>query len=83
MLQESRIDGFLGYETNWDYVLQKQGWSDRFRKLPLFESSHEFIVSLKSNPKGQGFLEDFDKGKQKLLADKRIAQLHNKWRILE
>ena len=52
MLGQKRLDGVLGYERTWDYVLKKENWENKFRKLPVFDSSAEYLVALKSNPKG-------------------------------
>lgn len=79
MLSQGRIDGFLGYEMNWDYVINKHGWQSKYKKLAPFATSDEFMVALKSNPKGKSLLQDFDEGKRKLIQSGRFEQLKKKW----
>ncbi len=50
MLAQKRLNGFLGYEFNWDYVLKQENWETKYRKLPAFDSSAEYLVALKSRP---------------------------------
>lgn len=79
MLKAKRIDGFLGYETNWDYMLNQYKWSALFKKLPAFDSSNEFLVALKTNPNAKTLLHVFDTGKQRLIESGRLEQMHEKW----
>jgi len=79
MLDAKRFDGFLGYEYNWDFVLKKLSWKNKFRKLPVFDSSIEYLVALKTNPKGKKFLKDFDIGKEKLRKNGKLKKIKNKW----
>ncbi len=79
MLKAKRIDGFLGYETNWDYSLKQQKWLHRFKKLPAFGSTNEFLVALKTNPNAKVLLADFDAGKRHLIKSGRLVQISEKW----
>lgn len=79
MLYAGRLDGFLGYEYNWDYVLNQENWGDTFRKLPSFDSSAEYLVALKTNPRGIEYLEAFDKGKRRLAESGELEKIKNKW----
>ena len=79
MLSQRRIDGFAGYEFNWDYVLRQEGWRDRYVKMPSFDSSAEFLVALKSNPKGLQYLKAFDEGKRQLIKSGRYERIREKW----
>ncbi|PKG39193.1 substrate-binding periplasmic protein [Psychromonas sp. Urea-02u-13] len=79
MLAKGRLDGFVGYEFNWDHLLNKQGWTHNFRKLPHFDYSNEYVVALKSNKRGQQLLDDFDAGKQKLIETGRLQAIKSKW----
>lgn len=83
MLEKGRLDGFLGYEFNWDYILKEHGWSSKFRKLPEFDYSNEYVVALKSNKQGQKLLNDFDLGKQKLAESGRLQAIQLKWSLQE
>ena len=79
MLSQGRIDGFAGYEFNWDYVLRQEGWRDRYVKMPSFGSSAEYLVTLKSNPKGIKYLKAFDEGKRQLIRNGRYERIREKW----
>lgn len=79
MLESNRVDGFLGYEYNWDYILKQEGWKDKFRKLPDFDSSSEYLVALKTNPRGKELLEAFDTGKKRLAVNGKLNEIETKW----
>lgn len=83
MLEKGRIDGFVGYEFHWDYHLKEQGWVDRYRKLPRFDSSNEYVLALKTNNNGQQLLDDFDLGKKKLIQNGRLQALKLKWALIQ
>tara|TARA_Y100000588_G_scaffold241080_1_gene254933 strand:+ start:1659 stop:2417 length:759 start_codon:yes stop_codon:yes gene_type:complete len=67
MLSQKRLDGVVGYEGPWDYVLGQEGWQERYRKLPAFDASLEYPVALKSNGRGRMLLDAFDRGKRHLV----------------
>ena len=79
MLDLKRLDGFLGYEYNWDYVLRKEKWRTKYRKLPAFDSSAEYLVALKNNPNGEQFLKAFDTGKKRLITNGKLEDIKSKW----
>jgi len=79
MLSADRIDGFLGYEYNWDYHLKKEKLANQYKKLPAFDSSAEYLVALKTNPKGKLFLNAFDSGKKHLMQNGELKKLKIKW----
>ncbi|MCP3941490.1 MAG: amino acid ABC transporter substrate-binding protein [Desulfobacteraceae bacterium] len=79
MLSNERIDGFFGYEYIWDYFLKQKNWKNRYRKLPVFDSSAEYLVTLKSNPKGKKILKDFDNGKKRLIRSGKLKKIKNRW----
>ncbi|SFC88042.1 substrate-binding periplasmic protein [Pseudoalteromonas denitrificans] len=79
MLDKQRIAGFLGYERNWDYILKHHGWASKYKKLPPFGGSKEYLATLKTNPRAKEFLTAFDVGKQKLIENGRLAKIHEKW----
>jgi len=81
MLAKDRLDGFVGYELNWDYQLNEKGWSHKFHKLAHFDYSREYVVALKDNKKGQTLLDDFDTGKQKLIETGRLQEIKLKWSL--
>ncbi|MCG8638371.1 MAG: transporter substrate-binding domain-containing protein [Desulfobacterales bacterium] len=79
MLSAGRIDGFLGYEYNWDYYLSREGTGHKFRKMPVFDTSHEYLVALKKNPNGKELLNVFDTGKKRLVRNGRLDAMRIRW----
>jgi len=79
MLSAERLDGFLGYEYSWDYVLKQKNWKGRFKKLDLQSSSLEYLVALKSNPRGREFLNAFDTGKKRVAAGGKLEKIKIRW----
>lgn len=79
MLEANYLDGFLGYETNWDYTLKQENLQGQFKKMPAFDSSNEYLAALKTNPNAKALLADFDLGKRRLMKQGRLKQIHEKW----
>ncbi|SHO53617.1 substrate-binding periplasmic protein [Desulfopila aestuarii] len=79
MLYIKRLDGLLGYETNWDYILKQIGWEDKFKKLPIFDSTPEYLVALKNNPNAIEILKAYDIGKKQLIKNGQFNKLEEKW----
>jgi len=79
MLEANRIDGFIGYEYNWDYVLKQENIKHKYKKLPSFGSTSEYLVTLKSNPNGKQILKTFDEGKKILINNGQLEKLKIKW----
>ncbi len=79
MLSGKRVDGFLGYEYNWDYLLKREGLVAQYKKLPPFDSSEEYLVAIKTNPRGNEFLDVFDTGKKRLAASGKLEEIKRKW----
>ena len=79
MLEANYLDGFLGYETNWDYTLKQENLHGQFKKMPAFDSSNEYLAALKTNPNAKALLADFDLGKRRLMKQGRLQQIHEKW----
>ena len=79
MLNLKRLDGFLGYEYNWDYILKQENWKTKYRKLPAFDSAAEYLVALKNNPNGKKILKAFDAGKKRLIKNGKLEEIKNKW----
>ena len=48
MMDNKRLDGLAGYEVIFDYALKTEGIKKLFKKLPVFDSTAEYIVGLKS-----------------------------------
>ncbi len=81
MLDLKRIDGFAGYEFNWDFMLKQAGWEKKYSKLPQFYSSDEYLIALKGNPQAVQILKDFDAGKQRLIKTGLLQKLQKKWGV--
>lgn len=79
MLNAKRLDGFIGYEYNWDYVSKQNNLKHKYRKVPLFSASSEYLIALKKNPDSKAFLNAFDTGKKKLIRTGKLEQIKNKW----
>lgn len=80
MLQRGRLDGFAGYEMNWDYVLKGMGLQGEFDKLPEFGASREYVVGLKVNPDTERLLRDFDAGLQAIKENGEYQRIVERWR---
>lgn len=78
-LKAKRVDGFAGYEFNWDYIIKNRNIKGPFKKLPPFGSSSEYLVGLISNPKIAKLLNAFDKGKQALNKKGALDKIEDKW----
>ncbi|MBI9090938.1 MAG: transporter substrate-binding domain-containing protein [Desulfobacterium sp.] len=79
MLDANRLDGFMGYEYNWDYVLKQNNLNQKYRKLPFLTGSLEYIVVLKSNPNSRAILNAYDTGKKELIRTGELKHIRNKW----
>lgn len=83
MLNAKRFDGFVGYEYNWDYILKQEFSNTQYRKLPVFDSTAEYLVALKTNPNGEKILNAYDTGNKRIVKNGKIENIRNKWFGLE
>lgn len=60
-------------------MLKKIGREEQYRKLPVFDSTFEYLVALKSNPRSIEILKAFDRGKQILLQNGKMQVIEKKW----
>lgn len=79
MMIAKRLDGFVGYEYNWDYYLKEAHLSAQFKKFPAFGSSAEYVVALKRNPRGTELINAFDAGKKRLIQNGKLDEIKRKW----
>jgi polar amino acid transport system substrate-binding protein len=79
MLEKGYIDGFMGYEESWDYVLKQKGLVQKFRKTPILDSTLEYVVSLKGIRENSKLLDVYDEGKRKLIKNGRLKEIKSKW----
>jgi polar amino acid transport system substrate-binding protein len=80
MLDKKRIDGYVGYEIPYDYALKQANMVSKFKKLPSFGDSKEYLVGLKSNSKAKELLNVFDTGKRKIVQNGIFDKIEQKWR---
>ncbi|WP_094707124.1 ABC transporter substrate-binding protein [Hahella sp. CCB-MM4] len=79
MLDKGYIDGLAGYELSFDYALKQASWKNRYKKLPIFDSTDEFAVVSIQLPNGEQLLNDFDRGKQYINEMGIFHQINSKW----
>jgi len=78
MLHRNRLDGFAGYEINFDYTLEKNNMKSLFKKHPAFDKCEEFLVGPK-NTRILQILKDFDEGKKKIIMNGTFDEIIEKW----
>ena len=81
MLDMGRLDGFAGYEINFDYALKKENWKTSYRKLPSFDVSIEYVAGERTNRNLPAILDDFDQGKQIILTNGVFDAISEKWGV--
>jgi len=81
MLQAKRVEGFAGYDINWDYFLNnsKNFQTSSFKKLPPFGKSEEYVATLKSNPRSEKILTTFDEGFDTICKNGVFETIKAKW----
>jgi polar amino acid transport system substrate-binding protein len=79
MLEKGHLDGFIGYQSAWDYFLKQKGWENKFQKTPVIDSTIEYVVTLNGAINNDSLLDVFDQGKRKLIASGRLIELQRKW----
>ena len=79
MLDAGRVDGIVSYEFITDYALKNAGWKNTYKKLPVFDSTAEYLVALRSNPRAQQLLDDFDEGKKQLIEQGGLKRIQDHW----
>ena len=79
ILARGRVDGMVGYEISFDHIIKTSGLEGKFKKLPPFDFSDEFLIALKSNQKAQKKLKDFDKGWEIISKNGMLENINKKW----
>ncbi|MDX1757082.1 MAG: transporter substrate-binding domain-containing protein [Marinobacter sp.] len=79
MLRLGRLDGFAGYEINWDYILKQMGLQGQFEKLPVFGSSKEYVVGLTRSPGTPHLLAEFEAGMAAIKENGTYQRLVERW----
>lgn len=83
MLDHGHLDGLVGYEINFDYALQQANKTQRYKKLPVFDSTDEFAVAAKHHPKAKKLLAEFDEGKRRIIEKGIFNRIASKWQGTE
>ncbi|WP_284383677.1 substrate-binding periplasmic protein [Litoribrevibacter albus] len=83
MLDHGHVDGLAGYKLNFDYALKQANKKQRFKQLPVFDSTDEYAVTAKNHPHGKQLLTDFDEGKRRIIENGTFLRITNKWQGTE
>ncbi len=80
MLDRGRVYGVAGYDIVFDYVLKKEGLTDRYRKLPPFDRNNEYLAGAKTGSRAKRVLEAFDSGKRRIVENGVYQAIEDRWR---
>lgn len=80
MLDRKRVSGVVGYEISYDAFLKKEGMAGRYRKLPYFDTNFEYLIGGRAHPAASAILDDFDKGKRKIIKNGTFEKITQKWK---
>ncbi len=80
MLDRGRVFGVAGYDIVFDYVLKKEGITNRYQKLPSFDRNDEYLAGARSSPESRRILDDFDMGKDRIIKKGIYEAIEAKWR---
>lgn len=83
LLDKNRVSAFAGYQAVWDHFLQKKQLTERYKRLPPFETSREYLSILKTHPSAWQIIKDFDSGYTRLLRSGKIASIRQKWNVAD
>ncbi len=78
-LAAGRLDGVVGYEIAYDYEIKKEGISHKFKKLPPFDHTDEFIIGPQKYPRVTQLLNAFDQGHQKMVQTGLFDKIEKRW----
>ena len=78
-LDKGLLDGVVGYEITYDYILRKHTFLNKFIKLPPFDHMDEFVIGSKKYPQVKKLLEEFDKGKKIIIQNGAFDKINEKW----
>ncbi|MFC1886175.1 substrate-binding periplasmic protein [Thermodesulfobacteriota bacterium] len=79
MLDEKRIDGYATNDIVFDYYLKQHGITDKYKKLPPFDSVTEYLAGMKTNPHVKNLLDVFDTGKREIKRNGTMDKINTKW----
>lgn len=81
MLDMGRMAGFAGYEINFDYTLKNENWKTKYKKLPSFDASIEYVAGVKTNPRVPEILNAFDLGKKEITRNRILEKIAENWGV--
>ena len=73
------LDALVGYELSHDYQLRQWGWSERFRKLPPFNTSRSYLMGRNDKTETLRLLQAFDAGNRQLREEGALNALEERW----
>ncbi len=79
MVRKGWVFGMAGYDVPFDYVLRQEGLADRFKKLPSWGSTAEFVLGAKAEKHIPKLLHAFDLGKRKIERNGTLEAIKAKW----
>ncbi|MBU2706849.1 transporter substrate-binding domain-containing protein [Zooshikella marina] len=79
VLLVNRVDGFAGYEKNWDYIIAKENIKGDFKKSPYFGYATEFVVGKKESSSVKQLLNIFDQGKRHIDKIGLTEKIRQQW----
>lgn len=78
MLENRRVDALVAYELSFQYFLKENGWSEKFRSLPPFDTSRSFLMG-RQLPATQLLLDQFDRGMDIIRKNGTLQEILRKW----
>jgi len=79
VLEKKRLDAVVGYETNYDYVLETHGVTEKYKKLGHFDIVEEYLLGKKNNPETLEIINDFDRGRRLVEQRGGLEAIGRKW----
>lgn len=79
MLEGGYLDGFIGYENSWDYLLKQKGWVNKFKKTAVIDTAIEYVAAMKGADKNNRLLRVYDEGKRIIIENGKLAEIKLKW----
>ena len=80
MVSKGWVFGIAGYDVPFDYVLREEGLTGRFKKLPSWGSTEEYVLAAKTRKETREILRAFDLGKRTIQKNGTLEAIRVKWR---
>lgn len=79
LLEKKRLDGLVGYEVPYDYVLKNEGIGDKFKKIGYFGTIEEYMMIKRNDASAKEKTDAFDRGHMLLEQSGRLQEISEKW----